>query len=317
MSKIITVFGATGSQGGSVVKTFLQDQKLKAEWTVRGVTRDASSSRAQALASQGVEVVVADVNDKASLVAAMAGATTVFSMTTTSNTDWDQDDVKLELQQGKNLADAAKEAGVDHYIWSSLPYARKLTGEKLTHVYNFDTKAQVEEYVRNIGIQAAFFLPGSFMTNYTGGLLRPSPAHDGAYTISLPFAGDRPIALYDTANTGKFVKAIVLHWNEVVGKHVLGTSGDVTGDEMIATFQKLFPTAGKGASWQQVDLEAWATGIQGPGMMREVMVDNMRLIAEYGYFVGESHELTRRIVEDDLTTWEEHLKTSPIFKDLK
>ncbi|KAH8744838.1 NmrA-like family protein [Diaporthe sp. PMI_573] len=317
MAKVITVFGATGSQGGSVVKIFTHDPKLKSEWTVRAVTRDATSEGAKALATKGIEVVVADANDKASLLAALKGSTAVFSMTTTGNTDWGQADIELELQQGRNLADAAKEAGVRQYIWSSLPYAQKLTNGVLTHVYNFDTKARIEEYVRSIGSPAAFFLPGSFMTNYSTRLLQPSPAHDGAYAIFLPFGADRPVALFDTADTGKFIKAIVLHWDEVVGKHVLGTSGDVTGDEIIATFKKVFPEAGKGASWHELDFDSWGAFVQGPGLMKETMVDNMKLIAEYGYFVGESYELTRRILEDDLTTWEEHVRKSPAYKDLK
>jgi hypothetical protein len=88
----------------------------------------------------------------------------------------------------------------------------------------------------------------SFITNYSTGWLKPSPANHGAYAISLPFAGDGPIALYDTADTGKLIKAAIMHWDDVVGKHLLGTSGGVTGDQMIATFQKVFPIAGEGAS---------------------------------------------------------------------
>ncbi|KAL0929793.1 hscarg protein [Colletotrichum truncatum] len=317
MAKVITVFGATGSQGGSVVRTFTHDPKLKSEWTVRAVTRDATSDGAQKLAAEGIEVVIADANNKKSLLEAMKGSTAVFSMTTTGNTDWGQSDIELELQQGKNLADAAKEAGVAQYIWSSLPYVQKLTNGTLTYVYNFDTKARIEEYVRSIGIPAAFFLPGSFMTNYSARLLQPSPAHDGAYAIALPFGADRPIALFDTADTGKFVKAIIRHWNDVVGKHILGTSGDVTGDEIITTFKRAFPEAGKGAGWHELDYDSWGSFVQGPGLMKETMIDNMKLIAEYGYFVGESYELTQRILEDDLTSWEQHIRKSPAYKGLK
>uniref|UniRef100_A0A8H7N2J3 Uncharacterized protein n=1 Tax=Bionectria ochroleuca TaxID=29856 RepID=A0A8H7N2J3_BIOOC len=133
----------------------------------------------------------------------------------------------------------------------------------------------------------------------------------------LPFAGDGPIALYDTADTGKLIKAAIMHWDGVVGKHLLGTSGDVTGDQMIATFQKVFPIAGEGASWQKVAPETWAGYIEGPGKMREVMVDNRRLIAEYGYFIGESYNLTRRVLEDDLTTWEQHLRKSSALRHLQ
>jgi hypothetical protein len=63
--------------------------------------------------------------------------------------------------------------------------------------------------------------------------------------------------------------------------------------------------------------ETWAGYIEGPGKMREVMVDNRRLIAEYGYFIGESYNLTRRVLEDDLTTWEQHLRKSSALRHLQ
>jgi len=114
--KIITVFGATGAQGGSVAKIFLNDPRLKDEWTVRAVTRDVTKDAAKKLADDGAEVVAADLNDKASLVKALTGAHTAFAVTNY----WEKMDAKHEFQQGKDLADAAKEAGVEHYVWSSL-----------------------------------------------------------------------------------------------------------------------------------------------------------------------------------------------------
>ena len=101
---IITVFGATGNQGGSVARTFLSDPKLTDAWAVRGVTRDISKDASKKLVAQGADMVSADLNDKASLVKAMAGAYAVFAVTNF----WESLDDKLEIQQGKNLADAAK-----------------------------------------------------------------------------------------------------------------------------------------------------------------------------------------------------------------
>lgn len=141
--KLITVFGATGKQGGSVVQAFLNDPKLQSAWTVRGVSRNAESDSAKKLSAQGVEVVSvcpflffslsprcgvvtgvpptddhiqADLDDKPSLVKAMNGSFAVFAMTNY----WEKMDMQLEIDQGKRLADAAKETGVQHYIWSSL-----------------------------------------------------------------------------------------------------------------------------------------------------------------------------------------------------
>lgn len=102
--KIITVFGATGKQGGSVAQTFLNDPKLKDAWAVRGVSRDISKDGSKKLAAQGADMVSADLNDQASLAKAMTGAYAVFAVTNY----WETLDDKLEIQQGKNLADAAK-----------------------------------------------------------------------------------------------------------------------------------------------------------------------------------------------------------------
>jgi uncharacterized protein YbjT (DUF2867 family) len=104
MSKILVIIGATGKQGGSVVKSLLADSDASSQFKIRGVTRDVSKPAAQALTKQGVEMVSADLDDKASLVKAFEGAYGVFAVTDY----WAKMDKEVEIQQGKNLADAAK-----------------------------------------------------------------------------------------------------------------------------------------------------------------------------------------------------------------
>ena len=256
----------------------------------------------------------ADNDDKASLVKAFTGSSAVFAMTNY----WDKADHELELQQGKNLADAAKETGVQHFIWSSLPYVSKITKGVLSHVYHFDSKARVEEYVRELGIPATFFMPGIFMSNFPGGMLRPSPEDGGAYRVRMPFAGDRPITPFDSnADTGKFIKGIVLNRDRLLGKRIRGTTGEITGDEMVATFSRVYPEAGKGAKWEEVPQDVYKSNIQGPEFIQQELLENMRLIGEFGYFGGESLEESLSIVEEPLTTWEEHIKNARAFADLK
>lgn len=135
--RIITVFGATGAQGGAVASTFLHDAKLKAGWTVRAVTRDVTKPSATKLRDQGAEVIAvrnqpfhptflpchdtnttpqADMNNPSTLLEAMTGAYAVYAVTNY----WESKDANVEMTQGKCLADAALTAGVQHYIWSSL-----------------------------------------------------------------------------------------------------------------------------------------------------------------------------------------------------
>ena len=102
--KIIVVFGATGIQGGSVIKSVLNDSKTASEFKIRGITRDPSKPNAKALEAQGVECVAGDINDKASIKAAFHGAYAIFAMTNY----WEKMDAELEMQQGRNIADLAK-----------------------------------------------------------------------------------------------------------------------------------------------------------------------------------------------------------------
>lgn len=111
-SKLIVVFGATGKQGGSVINALRSSSAFK----LRGVTRDPSKGNAQALSKQGVEMVAGDLNDAASLEAAVKGAYGVFAVTDY----WATMDSPGEIKQGKSIADAAKKAGVEHFVLSTL-----------------------------------------------------------------------------------------------------------------------------------------------------------------------------------------------------
>jgi uncharacterized protein YbjT (DUF2867 family) len=104
MSKLLVIIGATGKQGGSVIKSILSDPSASKQFKLRGVTRDASKPASKTLVDQGVEMVSADLDDKASLVKAFEGAFGVFAVTDF----WASMDKATEVKQGKNLADAAK-----------------------------------------------------------------------------------------------------------------------------------------------------------------------------------------------------------------
>lgn len=104
MSKLLVIIGATGKQGGSVIKSILADPTASKQFKLRGVTRDVSKDAAKALTEQGVEMVAADLDDKASLVKAFEGAYGVFAVTDF----WATMDKDIEVKQGKNMADAAK-----------------------------------------------------------------------------------------------------------------------------------------------------------------------------------------------------------------
>lgn len=102
--KVFVVFGATGNQGGSVINAVLGDPKTANEFKIRGITRDPSKPNAKALEARGVECVAADIDNKDQIRAAFQGAYAIFAMTNY----WEKMDPKLEMQQGRNIADLAK-----------------------------------------------------------------------------------------------------------------------------------------------------------------------------------------------------------------
>src|SRR5215469_16631466 len=150
-SRPILVAGATGRQGGSVVRHLLERQL-----TVRALVRDPQSDRAKALARQGIEIAQGDMDDLASLQKAMAGARGVYSVQ-----DYFTVGAAREVREGKNMADAALDAGVEHFVFSSVGGAERNSG--ITH---FETKWEIEKHIRKLGLPATMIRPVGFMENY-------------------------------------------------------------------------------------------------------------------------------------------------------
>ena len=151
--KIIAVTGATGQQGGAVARKLLADG-----WKVRALTRDVNKPAAQELASIGAEVVVGDMEDRAQLEAAFKGAYGVFSV---QNFWLPNVGFEGEIRQGKNVADAAKAAGVQHLVYSSVGAAHRGMGQK-----HFESKWITEQYVHSLELPYTIFRPAAFFENF-------------------------------------------------------------------------------------------------------------------------------------------------------
>lgn len=162
--QILTVFGGTGKQGGSVLRAVLSHPALKDKWTIRAVSRDASKPSSQQLAAlDNVEVVTANLDNQKQVLAAVQGSSAVFGVTDF----WQSMKKDVEVSQGKALVDAAIEARVKHFIFSSLPHATRLSSGQLPHIEHFDGKAEVQEYAESVKsksdlvttyVQAAYFM---------------------------------------------------------------------------------------------------------------------------------------------------------------
>ncbi|KAL8690633.1 MAG: hypothetical protein Q9218_003967 [Villophora microphyllina] len=313
--KVVVVFGATGNQGGSVIKSLQGDPKTAEEFRIRGITRDTSKPNAKALEEKGVETVAADINNKDQIKAALQGAYAVFAVTNY----WEKMDAELEEQQGKNIADLSKELGVQHLIWSSLRNVKDLTDGKFPNVEHFDSKANVEKYIREIGIPATFFMPGFFMSNFEG-FIRKSPPND-EYTLALPMPDDTPIPLFDAAgDTGKFVKGILTHRDKLLGKRVLAATDYQTPKQIIETFKQCFPNGGSNAEFVNVSKDDYKNALAGAGMppkAQEELYENMAFMHDYGYYGKESLDESHEILDAKLTTFKDFLSNSKAFEALK
>ncbi|KAM7186384.1 hscarg protein [Rhypophila sp. PSN 637] len=311
--KIITVFGATGAQGGSVADIFLTDPALTIDWTVRAVTRDIQKESSKDLAKRGAEVVGADLNDAASIRKAIDGSTAVFAVTNY----WESMDAAKEVTQGKALVDAAAASPtVKHFIWSSLLDIKKLSNGALPNVYHFDSKAAVESYARSLSnFSATFFMPGFYLSNLPGQSIRQFEPN-GPWTLTLPIKDSAPMPYFDTNDTGLFVKAIVLNRDGVLGKRIYGATEYITPKEIISQFQEVFPEDGKTAKYNQVPPEVYKNILKGAGMpdfAAQELLENFLLFEQFGYFGGASLDETHALLGEDkekLTTWKKHARES-------
>jgi uncharacterized protein YbjT (DUF2867 family) len=218
---IILVAGATGKQGGAVIR------HLKGkEWKIRALTRNANSSAAQALAGEGIDVVQGDMNDPSSLDRAMEDAYGVFSV----QNFWIVG-AEVEIQQGKNMANAALRAGVQHFVYTSVGAAERKTG-----VVHFESKFVIEEHIRSIGLNATVLRPVGFMENYLIPHLRDRILKG---KLVHPVAADKKQQLIPTDDIGAIAAAAFEEPDKFVGQSIEIASVELTNPEIAEIFGRV------------------------------------------------------------------------------
>src|SRR3954469_11689914 len=187
--KIIAVVGATGAQGGGLVRAILADKS--GGFAARALTRHPDSDKAKALAQAGAEVVAADLDDEKSVERAFAGAYGAFCLTNF----WEHFSVEKELAQANNMARAAKTAGVQHVIWSTLEDTRKwvpLSDDRMPtlqgkyKVPHFDAKGEADARFRDRGVPTTFLLTSFYWDNLVFFGMNPKPDANGTLAFTLP-----------------------------------------------------------------------------------------------------------------------------------
>ena len=215
--KTILVIGATGAQGGSVARYLL----AQGTFNVRFLSRHPQSEAAQALKQSGAQVVEGDLADRRSLKEALKGCYGAFGVTNF----WEHFEKEYDL--GKNLVDAVAEAGLDHFVFSTLPNCKRISSGKI-EVPHFDLKAQLEEYVRDLNLNATFIHCAFYYENFLG--FFPSKRQDdGTFAFGFP-QGDVPLAGVSVEDVGSIVSPIFDKPVEYLGQVVGIVGDDLTGD---------------------------------------------------------------------------------------
>src|ERR671916_227608 len=230
--RLILVCGATGSQGGAVARSLL-DRGFR----IRALTRDAQKPEAQALAEHGAEVVQGDMEDRSSMDRVLEGAYGVFSMQNFWEAGYDR-----EVRQGKTVADAAKAAGAEHYVYSSVGSAHRQTG-----IPHFDSKWEVEEHVRGLGLPYTVLRPVFFMQNWE---MMREPILGG--TLPQPLDPGKPFQQVAVEDIGAFAAMAFERPDEWIGREVEIAGDERTMPEVAEAFGRV---AGREVGYYQVPWE--------------------------------------------------------------
>ncbi len=236
--KIIAVVGSTGAQGGGLCAAILSDPN--GGFACRAITRDPGKDKAKALAAKGAEVAKADLDDVESLKKAFAGAYGVYGVTNF----WEHFSAEKEKVQAKNIAEAAKAAGVKHVIWSTLEDTRKLMKaddkrmpmlQEKYRVPHFDAKAEANASFA--GLPSTFLVTSFYWDNLYSFGLAPKKGDDGVYTWTFPM-GDSKLAGIAAEDIGKVAYGIFKAGQQYIGKTVGIVGENLTLNEMSQKLEK-------------------------------------------------------------------------------
>jgi uncharacterized protein YbjT (DUF2867 family) len=217
----ILVTGATGNQGGAVARRLLDSG-----WGVRALTRSPDGPAAQALAAQGAEIVSGDLDDEGSVGRAVAGCHGVFSV----QNYWEHGH-DAEVRQGKALADAARDAGTRHFVYSSVGCAERGTG--LGH---FESKWKIEGHIRDLGLAATIVRPVFLMENLNAPRYRASILEG---TLALGLRPDVRLQLVACEDVGAFAERAFREPDSFVGEAVELAGDELTGPELAAALTRV------------------------------------------------------------------------------
>lgn len=238
--KIIAVVGATGAQGGGLVRAILEDKN--GPFTARAITRDVGSEKAKALAEAGAEVVKGDIDNAKSLTKAFEDAHGAFCVTFY----WAHMKPEKELTHARNMAQAAKDAKVEHVIWSTLEDTRQsipLSDDRMPtlmgkyKVPHLDAKGEANAFFTELGVPTTFLVTSFYWDNLIHFGMGPKKGADGKLAITMPM-GKKKLAGIAAEDIGKSAYRIFEEGDEWIGKTVGISGGHLTGAQMAKSLTK-------------------------------------------------------------------------------
>jgi uncharacterized protein YbjT (DUF2867 family) len=275
--RLIVVTGATGKQGGAVARSLL-DRGFR----IRALTRNPQKPEAQALADRGAEVVQGDMEeDRSAMERALEGSYGVFSVQNYWETGYDG-----EVQQGKTVADAAKAAGVEHFVYSSVGSAHRQTG--LAH---FESKWEVENHVRELDLPYTILRPVFFMQNWE--MMREMVLGG---TLAQPLDPDKPFQQVAVEDIGAFAAIAFENPERWIGREVDLAGDESTMPEIAETFGRVI---GREVSYYQVPWDQFEE------QMGEEFTVQYRWFNDMGY---EADIAALQQEYPELTTFERYLR---------
>jgi uncharacterized protein YbjT (DUF2867 family) len=283
--EIITVMGATGAQGGGLVRAILADRD--SPFSVRAITRKPDSDKALALAKLGAEVMAGDADNPASLESAFAGAHGVFCVTNF----WEHFSAEREGEQAKAMARATKKAGVKHVIWSTLEDTRKrvpLDDNRLPtlqgkyKVPHFDSKGAVDHVFAEEAAPTTYLLAAFYWENFIYFGMGPRKGADGELVLSMPLGGAKlpGIAAEDI---GGCAYGLFRRGTGMAGKRI-GISGEVLSGTEMAT--KMSSALGRKISFNDVPFDVYR-GLGFPG------AEDLSNMFQYQAILGDEFSRSR------------------------
>src|SRR5213083_3822535 len=302
--KVIAIVGATGAQGGGVVRAIVNDKS--GGFAARALTRHPTSDKAKAVANEGAIVVAADLDDVESLKREFTGAYGAFCVTNF----WEHFSPERELTQAGNMARAAKTAELEHVIWSTLEDTRKwvpLEDDRMPtlmgkyKVPHFDAKGEADQIFRDLGVPTTFLLTSFYWDNLIYFGSGPKRGADGKLAITFPL-DEKKLPAIAVEDIGKCAYGIFKRGREFIGKTVAIAGEHLSGAEMAAALTRAL---GREVRYNAVAPEAYR-GFGFPGA--EDLGNMFQFKRDFNDYFRRVRDIKfARVLNPELQTFEEWL----------